>query len=157
VASVGAPAVAARLDRLPGGPLDVRQASSRTDALSQIDDREDAAATRLNVRSSAMAVSTGLRSRHAPPVRRLGRQPGGSAGRPSASPTSGRCPPRIRTAPPRSYVMIAWTFGRYFGATLIGVIGTPRSRSRERGASADRKRSPDSPSSAGFSASSCCA
>src|SRR5437868_1087420 len=40
VAVVGPPAVAARLDRLPGDPLDARQASSRPDALSQIDDRE---------------------------------------------------------------------------------------------------------------------
>ena len=32
------------------------------------------------------------------------------------------------------YAMIAWVFGGYIGATLIGVIGTPRSRSRARGA-----------------------
>jgi hypothetical protein len=32
------------------------------------------------------------------------------------------------------YSMIAWVFGGYIGATLIGVIGTPRSRSRQRGA-----------------------
>ena len=40
IAVVGPPAVAAQLGRLPGDPLDPRQASSRTDALSQIDDRE---------------------------------------------------------------------------------------------------------------------
>src|SRR4051794_35425272 len=40
VAVVGPPAVAAQLDRLPGDPLDARRASSRTDALSQIDDRD---------------------------------------------------------------------------------------------------------------------
>src|SRR4030095_13741950 len=40
VAVVGSPAVAAQLNRLPGDPLDARQASSRPDALSQIDDRE---------------------------------------------------------------------------------------------------------------------
>jgi hypothetical protein len=40
VAVVGAPAVAAQLDRLSGGPLDARQVSSRTSALAQIDDRE---------------------------------------------------------------------------------------------------------------------
>src|SRR3954447_22075475 len=40
VAVVGPAAVAAQLDSLPRDPLDARQASSRTDALSQIDDRE---------------------------------------------------------------------------------------------------------------------
>src|SRR3954467_10858609 len=40
VAVVGPPAVAAQLNRLPGAPLDARQASSRSDALSQIDDRD---------------------------------------------------------------------------------------------------------------------
>src|SRR4051794_41552897 len=40
VAVVGPPAVAAQLNRLPGDPLDARQASSRPGALSQIDDRE---------------------------------------------------------------------------------------------------------------------
>src|SRR6185503_6601254 len=58
VAVVGPPAVAAQLDRLPGDPLDARQASSRPDALSQIDDREvygafDATANRLFVASAA--------------------------------------------------------------------------------------------------------
>src|ERR671934_199299 len=36
VAIVGPPTVAAQLNRLPGDPLDARQASSRRDALSQI-------------------------------------------------------------------------------------------------------------------------
>jgi hypothetical protein len=40
VAVVGPRAVAAQLDRLPGDPLDARQASSRPDALSRIHDRE---------------------------------------------------------------------------------------------------------------------
>src|SRR3954470_18540822 len=40
LAVVGPPAVAAQLDALPGQPLDARQASSRADALSQIDDRK---------------------------------------------------------------------------------------------------------------------
>jgi hypothetical protein len=30
--------------------------------------------------------------------------------------------------------MIAWVFGRYIGATLIGLIGNPRSRSKQRAA-----------------------
>ena len=58
VAVVGPPAVAAQLNRLPGDPLDARQASSRADALSQIDDREvygayEAATNRLFVASAA--------------------------------------------------------------------------------------------------------
>ena len=40
VAVVGPPAAAVQLSRLPGDPLEARQASSRSDALSQIDDRE---------------------------------------------------------------------------------------------------------------------
>src|SRR6476646_7859410 len=40
VAVVGPSAVAAQLDGLPGDPLDARQTSSRSDALSQIDDRD---------------------------------------------------------------------------------------------------------------------
>ena len=40
IAVVGPAAVTAQLDALPGDPLDARQASSRADALSQIDNRE---------------------------------------------------------------------------------------------------------------------
>ena len=40
VAVVGPPAVAAQLSRLPGDPPDARRASSRADALSRIDDRQ---------------------------------------------------------------------------------------------------------------------
>src|SRR5215813_6010673 len=40
LAVVGPSAVAASLDRLPGDPLDARPVASRSDALSQIDDRD---------------------------------------------------------------------------------------------------------------------
>jgi hypothetical protein len=58
VAVAGRRAVVAQLNRLPGDPLDARQASSRSDALSQIDDREvygayEAATNRLFVASAA--------------------------------------------------------------------------------------------------------
>src|SRR6201985_1833081 len=58
LAVVGPPTVAAQLNRLPGEPLDARQASSRSDALSQINDRKvygayDAATNRLYVASAA--------------------------------------------------------------------------------------------------------
>jgi hypothetical protein len=32
------------------------------------------------------------------------------------------------------YAMIAWVFGGYIGATLIGLIGSPRDRGRTRAA-----------------------
>ena len=60
IAVVGPPAVAAQLDALPGDPLDARQASSRADALSQIDDRE---------------VYGAYDAATQPAVRRLGGQP----------------------------------------------------------------------------------
>jgi hypothetical protein len=40
VAVVGPPTVVGQLDDLPGDPIDARQASSRSEALSQIDDRD---------------------------------------------------------------------------------------------------------------------
>jgi hypothetical protein len=43
-------------------------------------------------------------------------------------------PPKDPNGTAVFYAMIAWVFGGYIGATLIGVIGTPRSRSRTRGA-----------------------
>src|SRR3954469_8824135 len=58
IAVVGPPAVTEQLDNLPGDPLDAQQASSRPDALSQIDDRDvygayDAASNHLFVASAA--------------------------------------------------------------------------------------------------------
>src|ERR1700759_2751278 len=40
LAVVGPPSAAVQLNRLPGDPLDARPASSRSEALSQIDDRQ---------------------------------------------------------------------------------------------------------------------
>src|SRR4029079_18072330 len=58
LAVVGPPSVATQLNRLPGDPLDARQSPSRSDALSQIDDRKvygayEAATNRLFVASAA--------------------------------------------------------------------------------------------------------
>ena len=58
LAVVGPPAVVKQLDALPGDPLDARAASSREEALSQIDDRKvygayEAATNRLFVASAA--------------------------------------------------------------------------------------------------------
>ena len=94
LAVVGPPTVAAQLNRLPGQPLDARQASTRADALSQINDRKvygayEAATNRLFVASAAnRATAVALEARR--------------IGRPPASPTSNRCRSAIRTAPRRS-------------------------------------------------------
>ena len=133
IAVVGPPAVAEQLDHLPGDPLDVREASSRPDALSQIDDRDvygayDAPTNHLFVASAAnratavalhetfdrVAASQGRRAVAVTDVKPL----------PSNDPNG--------TTP--FYAVIAWMFGGYIASTLIGLIGSPRSRSRNRAA-----------------------
>ena len=120
VAVVGPPAVAAQLNRLPGDPLDARQASSRADALSQIDDREvygayDAAtAIALERTFNLVAAAQGQ-----PAVRVTDVKP---------------LPPKDPNGTAAFYAVIAWVFGGYIGATLIGLIGSPRSSSRQRAA-----------------------
>jgi hypothetical protein len=132
-AVVGPPGTAARLNRLPGAPLDARRAASRRDALSQIDNRTvygayDAATNRLFVASAAnRATAVALErtfqlvaaAQGAPPVRVTDVKP-----LPSADPngTAG------------FYAVIAWVFGGYIGSTLIGLLGSPRDSSRRRAA-----------------------
>src|SRR4051812_9972364 len=122
VAVVGPPAATGRLDRLPGDPLDARQASSRSAALSQIDDREvygayEVATNRLFVasaanRATAIALERTFQlvaaARGAPAVRVTDVKP-----LPASDPngTAG------------FYAVIAWVFGGYIAATLIGLIG----------------------------------
>jgi hypothetical protein len=133
LAVIGPPAAAAQLNRLPGAPLDARQAPSRPDALSQIDDREvygayEVARNRLFVASAAnRATAVALE---------------GTFDRVAAA--QRRPPPRVvdvKPLPPNDpngtaafYAVIAWVFGGYIGATLIGLIGSPRSRSTQRAA-----------------------
>jgi hypothetical protein len=133
VAVVGPPAVRSQLDGLPSDPLDARQAASRADALSQIDDREvygayDAPASRLYVASAAnRATAIALErtfnrvaaAQNAPAVRVTDVKP---------------LPPNDPNGTAAFYAVIAWVFGGYIGATLIGLIGTPRSGSRARAA-----------------------
>ena len=133
VAVVGPPAVVAQLNRLPGDPLDARQASSRRDALSQIDDRDiygayEAAMNRLFVASAAnRATAIALEgtfnrvaaARREPAVRVTDVNP---------------LPPKDSNGTAAFYAMIAWMFGGYIASTLIGMIGNPRSRSRQRAA-----------------------
>jgi ABC-2 family transporter len=133
VAVVGPPAVAAQLNRLPGDPLDARQASSRQDALSQIDDREvygayEAATNRLFVASAANRAS-------AIALEQTFNLIAAAQQRPAVRVTDVKPLPRKDpNGTAAFYAVIAWVFGGYIGATLIGLIGTPRSSSRQRAA-----------------------
>ena len=133
VAVVGPPAVAAQLSRLPGDPLDARQVSSRADALAQIDDREvygayEAATNRLFVASAAnRATAVALE-------RTFNRVAAGQR-RPAVRVTDVKpLPPKDPNGTAAFYSMIAWVFGGYIAATLIGLIGSPRSTSKQRAA-----------------------
>jgi hypothetical protein len=129
VAVVGPPAVAAQLNRLLGDPLDARRLSSRPDALSQIDDREvygayEAATNRLFVASAANRATAvalqGTFNRVAAAQRR-----------PAVRVTDVKpLPPKDPNGTAAFYAVIAWVFGGYIGATLIGLIGSPRSSRR---------------------------
>ena len=133
LAVVGPPAVAAQLNRLPGDPLDARQASSRSDALSQINDRKvygayDAATNRLFVASAANRAT-------AVALEETFNIVAAAQGRPAVRVTDVKPLPR---ADPNGtaafYAVIAWMFGGYIGSTLIGLIGSARSTSRKRAA-----------------------
>jgi hypothetical protein len=133
VAVVGPPAAAVQLSQLPGDPLDARPASSRADALSQIDDRAvygayEVGTNRLFVASAAnraTAVALELTfNRVAAAQRRAAPQVTDVKPLPANDPNG--------TA--AFYGVIAWMFGGYIGSTLIGLIGSPRSTSRRRAA-----------------------
>ena len=130
---VGPPAVAAQLDHLPGDPLDARQSPSRAEALSQIDDRKvygayDATTNRLYVASAANRATAIALEQTFNRVAAARRQP--------AVPVTDvkPLPPNDPNGTALFYAMTAWVFGGYIGATLIGLIGTPRSPSHKRGA-----------------------
>ena len=133
VAVVGPPAVSAQLNRLPGTPLDARQVSSRDAALSQIDDRKvygayEAATNRLFVASAANRPT-------AIALERTFNRVAAAVQRPAVRVTDVKpLPPKDPNGTAAFYVVIAWVFGGYIGATLIGLIGSPRSSSRQRAA-----------------------
>jgi len=133
VSVVGPPALAAQLNGLPGDPLDARQASSRADALSQIDDREvygayDAAGNRLYVASAANRAT-------AIALERTFNRIAAAQRRPAVRVTDVKpLPPKDPNGTAAFYSMIAWVFGGYIAATLIGLIGSPRSSSTQRAA-----------------------
>jgi hypothetical protein len=130
---VGPPAVATQLNALPGDPLDARQTSSRSAALSQIDDREvygayEAATNRLFVASAAnRATATALELTF--------NRAAAAQDRPAVRVTDVKpLPPNDPNGTAVFYGMIAWVFGGYIASTLIGLIGSPRSPSRRRAA-----------------------
>jgi hypothetical protein len=133
VAVVGPPAVAAQLGRLPGAPLDARPVPSRADALSQINDREvygayDATTNRLFVASAANRAT-------AVALEETFNRIAAAQGRPAVPVTDVKpLPPKDPNGTAAFYAVIAWVFGGYIGATLIGLIGSPRSPSRRRAA-----------------------
>jgi ABC-2 family transporter protein len=133
VAVVGPPAVAVQLSRLPGDPLDARRVSSRADALSQIDDREvygayETATNRLFVASAANRAT-------AIALEQTFNRVAAAQDRPAVHVTDVKpLPPNDPNGTAAFYAVIAWVFGGYIGATLIGLIGSPRSTSRQRAA-----------------------
>jgi hypothetical protein len=133
LAVVGAPTVAAQLNRLPGQPLDARQASSRAGALSQINDRKvygayEAATNRLFVASAANRAT-------AVALEQVFDRVAAAQNRPPARVTDVKpLPLSDPNGTAAFYAVIAWVFGGYIGATLIGLIGSPRSTSRRRAA-----------------------
>jgi hypothetical protein len=133
VAVVGPPVVVGQLDQLPGDPLDAREVSSRPDALSQIDDRDvygayDAAANRLFVASAANRPT-------AIALEETFNRAAAAQGRPAVRVTDVKpLPPKDPNGTAAFYAVIAWVFGGYIASTLIGLIGSPRSRNRQRAA-----------------------
>jgi hypothetical protein len=133
LAVVGPPSVAVSLNRLPGDPLDARLAASRADALSQINDRQvygayEAATNRLFVASAANRAT-------AVALEQTFNLIAAAQNRPAVHVTDVKpLPPKDPNGTAAFYAVIAWMFGGYIAATLIGLIGSPRSASRKRAA-----------------------
>lgn len=129
VALVGTAAQAQQLNDLEGQPLDVRAVADRETALQQLDDREiygvyDPGANTLYTasagnRASATALELTVN-------RVLAAQ-----GQPAAKVQDVKPPD---AADPNGtslfYVVIAWVFGGYFAAVLLGMVAGNRSGSR---------------------------
>jgi len=133
VAVVGPPAAAAQLSSLPGDPLDARQASSRRDALSQIHDREVYGA--YEVATNRLFVASAANRATAVALERTFNRVAAAQRRPAVRVTDVKpLPIKDPNGTAAFYAVIAWMFGGYIGATLIGLIGSPRSTSRRRAA-----------------------
>jgi hypothetical protein len=133
LAVVGPPSVVTRLDQLPGDPLDARQASSRADALAQIDDRAVYGAYEP-ARNHLFVASAANRATAIALERTLDRVAAAQGGRAVRVTDAKPLPPKDPVGTAAFYAIIAWVFGGYIGSTLIGLIGAPRSRSHARGA-----------------------
>jgi ABC-2 family transporter protein len=133
VAVVGPPEVAGQLDGLPGDPLDTRQASSRDDALSQIDDRDVYAA--YDATTNQLFVASAANRATAVALETVFDRVAAAQGSPAPKVTDVKpLPPKDPNGTALFYAVIAWVFGGYIASTLIGLIGSPRSRSRQRAA-----------------------
>jgi hypothetical protein len=133
---VADPAAAVQLSRLPGDPLEARQASS-LHALSQIDDRKvygafEPATNRLFVASAANRAT-------AIALEETFNRVAAAQGRPAVRVTDVKpLPPADPNGTAAFYAVIAWMFGGYIGATLIGLIGSPPQQQQAARCSADR-------------------
>ncbi len=129
VALVGTAEQARQLNALDGQPLDVRAVSSRDQAMRLVNDREvygayDPSANRLYVASAGnraaataleLTVNRVLASQNRPAAQVQDVKPLG------ASDPNGTS---------LFYVVIAWVFGGYFAAVLLGMVAGNRSSSR---------------------------
>jgi hypothetical protein len=133
VAIVGPPTAAAQLDRLPNSPLDARQTSSRAAALSQIDDREVYGA--YEVATNRLFVASAANRATAVALEQTFNLVAAAQRRPAVRVTDVKpLPPKDPNGTAAFYAVIAWMFGGYFASTLIGMLGSPRSTSRQRAA-----------------------
>ena len=129
VALVGTAAQAQQLNALEGKPLDVRAVPDRETALRLLDDREvygayDASANRLYVASAAnRAAATAL---ELTVNRVLAAQERPAAQVQDVKPLGASDP----NGTSLFYVVIAWVFGGYFAAVLLGMVAGNRSSSR---------------------------
>ena len=133
IAVVGPPTAAVQLNGLPGAPLDAHQASSRSDALSQINNRDVCGA--YEVATNRLFVASAANRATAIALEETFDRVAAAQRRPAVRVTDVKpLPPSDPNGTAAFYAVIAWVFGGYIGATLIGLIGAPRSRSRQRAA-----------------------
>ena len=103
------------------------------DALSQIDDRDaygayDSATNRLFVASAANRATAVALEATFNRIAAAQQQPA-----PRVTDVK-PLPPKDPNGTAAFYAVIAWVFGGYIASTLIGLIGSPRTRSRQRAA-----------------------
>jgi hypothetical protein len=129
VALVGTAAQAQQLNQLPGAPLDVRAVADREAAMKLVDDREiygvyDPSANKLYTASAAnRAAATAL---ELTVNRVLAEQKQPAAQVQDVKPLSASDP----NGTSLFYIVIAWVFGGYFAAVLLGMVAGNQSRSR---------------------------